>query len=361
MNTIAWIGFSQGLFAAILMFTKKESSVSDKILSGWLFLLGFEFLTCGLDYEIYGQPLLSSSFLLFNPALYLYVKSLTKAGFRLRLIQLLHLLPFIIFEVTAYILKEPLSLLSYFNKEGNFTYRIIFGTATIISWSVYNPLSLLLVHKHRISLQNEISNIEKNEKLGWLLGVSIFYVVYCILAFILTIFVYGTSLNPLTPHIYNYSVLLFIIYVLSFYGLRQQQLKPDFQQKKIEEHYKNSQMSAEKRLEICRKVTTYIEQKHAFLNPELNMDMLSEATKIPKHQITEALNTETGNNFFRFVNTYRVEAVKKMLADPKNRYSVEAVGFECGFASKSSYYAVFKKFTGHTPFEYRSKMLQNKV
>ena len=354
MNTLAWIGFSQGLFAAVLMFTKKESSVSDKILSGWLFLLGFEFLTCGLDYEIYGQPLLSSSFLLFNPALYLYVKSLTKACFRLHYIQLLHLLPFIVFEITAYILKEPLSLQSYFNNEGNFIYRMFFASATIISWTVYNPLSLIMVHKHRISLQNEKSNIDKNEKLGWLLGISIFYVIYCILAFILTFFVYEADINPLTPHIYNYSVLLIIIFVLSFYGLHQQEIKTDFQQKSNGVHYRNSLMTPEKRREICGKVKAFIEQKKAYLDPELNMDILSTAIKIPKYQITEALNTETGKNFFRYINAYRVEAVKKMLANPKNKYSVEAVGYECGFASKSSFYNVFKNLTGQTPFEYRS-------
>lgn len=357
MNTIAWIGFSQGLFAAILMFTKKESSISDKILSGWLFLLGFEFLTCGLDYEIYGQPMLSSSFLLFNPALYIYVKSLTRASFRLHYVDLLHLLPFILFEIAAYVLGEPLSLQSYFHSQGNFIYRMLFAAATIISWSVYNPLSLVLVHRHRISLQNEKSNIEKNENLGWLLALSVFYVAYCVLAFILTVFVYGASLHPLTPHIYNYSVLLFVIYVLSFYGLHQQNIKTGFHQKTNGEHYKNPQLTPEKRREICNKITAYIEQKQAYLNPELNMDMLSAAIKIPKYQITEALNTEIGKNFFRFVNAYRIEAVKKMLADPKNNFSVEAVGYDCGFASKSSFYTVFKNLTGQTPFEYRSSKI----
>ena len=102
MNTIAWIGFSQSLFAAILMFTKKERSLSDKILSGWLILLSIEFLTCGLDYELFSQPLLSSSFLLFNPALYLYISSLTRPSFRLKWLQLFHLLPFVVFELYAY-------------------------------------------------------------------------------------------------------------------------------------------------------------------------------------------------------------------------------------------------------------------
>ncbi len=358
MNTIAWIGFAQGLFAAILMFTKKESSVSDKILSAWLFLLGFEFLTCGLDYEISGQPLLSSSFLLFNPAFYLYVKSLTKTNFKLHFVQLFHLFPFLAFELSAYILHEPLSLQLFFHKEGNFVYRMLFGTATIISWLVYNPLSLILVHQHRVNLKNEKSNIEKNETLGWLLGLSIFYVVYCIVAFILTFFVYDTNLNPLTPHIYNYSVLLFILYVLSFYGLRQMQINiPFMEQKIVEKQYKKPQLSPEKRDYICKMVTVFFESEKVYLNPELNMDMLSTKLKIPKHQITEAINMNIGKNFFQFVNSFRVEAVKKMLANPKNKFSVEAVGFECGFSSKSSFYSVFKSSTGLTPFEYRNKQL----
>ena len=120
-------------------------------------------------------------------------------------------------------------------------------------------------------------------------------------------------------------------------------------------------MTQEKRREICGKVKAFIEQKKAYLDPELNMDILSTAIKIPKYQITEALNTETGNNFFRYINAYRVEGVKKMLADPKNKYSVEAVGYECGFASKSSFYNVFKSFTGMTPFEFRNQQLKSRI
>ena len=208
MKTLIWIGFCQSLFAAILMFTKKESSVSDKILSGWLILLSADFLSCGLNYEIFSKPLLSSSFLLFNPALYLYVKSLTRPKFTLKWIQVLHLLPFIAFEIYAYIIKQSFSLDTFFVKDDNYIFRLIFGSATIISWLVYNPLSLILVHKHRMHLRNELSNIEKNENLGWVLAVAIFYVVYCILAFLITVIVFYANLNPLTPHIYNYITLL---------------------------------------------------------------------------------------------------------------------------------------------------------
>ncbi len=357
MNTIAWIGFCQGLFAAILMFTKKESSVSDKILSGWLTLLSIEFMTCGLDYEIFGVPLLSSSFLLFNPALYLYVSSLTLPNFKIKPTQLLHLLPFLVFEITAYIIQEPFSLNDFYVQDKYFIYRMIFSTATFISWFVYNPLSLILVHKYRMHLKNEKSNIDKNENLGWVLGVAIYYVVYCIFAFLITIFVYTVAYNPLTPHIFNYTMLLSLIFVLSFYGLHQQVILTKLPLNKILIPYKNSTLSIEKKEFISKKIFSYFENKKAYLNPDLDMEMLSTDLKIPKYQITEVLNTEIGKNFFQFVNSYRVEAVKKMLTDSKNKFSIEAIGYDCGFSSKSSFYTVFKNITGKTPIEYRNSYI----
>ena len=354
MSTIAWIGFCQGLFAAILMFTKKNSSLPDKILSGWLILLSVDFLSCALNYEIFNRPLLISSFLLFNPALYLYINSLTRQKFRLKWIQLLHLFPFVFFGTYTYVIKEPFLLDTFFVKDEYYLFRLIFGLANIVSWSVYNPLSLILVHKHRLHLQNELSNIEKNESLGWVLAVAIFYVVYCVFAFSISIATFFADFNPLTPHIYNYSTLLVLIYIMSFYGLRQKAVSKHLLIAEQPVPYKNSNLSAEKKESIKQKIISYFEKEKAYLNPDLNMNVLSAALKIPKYQITEVLNTEIGNNFFQFVNYYRVEAVKKMLSDPKNKFSIEAIGYDCGFSSKSSFYTVFKNITGETPISYRN-------
>ncbi len=356
MKTLIWIGFCQSLFAAILMFTKKDRSLSDKILSGWLILLSADFLSCGLNYEIFIKPLLSSSFLLFNPALYLYIKSLTRPKFRLKWIQVLHLLPFIAFEIYAYIIKQSFSLDTFFVKDDNYIFRLIFGAATIVSWLIYNPLSLILVHKHRMHLRNELSNIEKNENLGWVLAVAIFYVVYCILAFLITVIAFYSNLNPLTPHIYNYITLLVLIYVMSFYGLRQKVVSKQLLASESVIHYRNSTLNLESKDKIKQKIFNYFEKEKAYLNPDLSMDVLSDSLKIPKYQLTEVLNIEIGKNFFQFVNFYRVEAVKRMLTDPHNKYSIEAIGYDCGFSSKSSFYTVFKSMTGETPVAFRNSL-----
>lgn len=358
MYTIAWIGFSQSLFAAINMFTKKNNALPDRILSGWLMLLAIEFLTCGIDYQLFGKPLLSSSFLLFNPALFVYISSLTRKKFKLSPYQLLHLLPFIFFETYAYITLQPFEMDTFFIHDKHYFFRIFFATATIVSWIVYNLMSIYYVHRYRKYLQSEWSTIEKGENLGWVLVVLIFYVVYCSFAFGIASITYFANFNPLTPHIYNYVMLLFLVFVISFYGLRQNVVVKQLPEPAESIPYKNSLLSAETKNEIRQKLIDYTEREKIYLNSDLNMDLLSVKLGFPKYQITEVLNADIGKSFFQFINSYRVEAVKKMLSDPHNKYSIEAVGYDCGFASKSSFYTVFKKFTDETPFAYRNRMLK---
>ena len=59
-------------------------------------------------------------------------------------------------------------------------------------------------------------------------------------------------------------------------------------------------------------------------------------------------------NFYDFVNDYRVEEIKQKLADPaQNQYTLNALAFDCGFNSKSTFNELFKKNTGKTPKEYK--------
>jgi AraC-like DNA-binding protein len=356
MEIIAWVGFSQGMFAALLISAKRENSLSDKILSGWLVLIAFEFLTCALDYRIFGKPLLSSSFLLFNPAFYLYVDSLTNKNFRLRWIQLLHLVPFFAFEISAYIIKETISFNTFFRADTTLGFRITFGVVNILSWVVYNIIAGIRVVKHRKNLENEFSSIEKNVRIGWLIFVIVFYNAYCLGAYIIGITEVFHSTDILVTYIYNYAAMLFLVYALGFYGLGQKSIYLPVAAEDIPVKYKSSVLSAHKKKEIKERILHYFENEKPYLNPDLNMDMLSSALSVPKHQLTEVLNTVIGKNFFKFVNSYRIEAVKKMLADGKNKYSIEAIGYECGFSSKSSFFTVFKNFTGQTPTEYRNSL-----
>ncbi|HNQ68242.1 MAG TPA: helix-turn-helix domain-containing protein [Bacteroidales bacterium] len=356
METIVWVGFSQSIFAAILIAAKKNIQIQDKILSAWLFLLAIEFLTCAIDIHFWNTPLLSSTFLLFNPAFFLYIKSLTKPEFKLKYIHLLHLAPFLIFESMVYILKEKLNLDNFFVSDSNQWFRFTFSIASIISWIIYNFLSSKMVFYHRKKLENEFSNIESNRNLKWILFLVVFYNLYCGAAILVGVVIVSVPETTITQYIFNYSALLLLIYILGFYGLRQQKIfYPEIEIPTRKQKYQNSLLTDRRKTIIKNAVLKYIETEKAYLNPDLNMSVLSEKLQIPKHNITEVLNVELGKNFFRLINEYRIEEVKKQLSDPKNNYSIEAIGYECGFNSKSAFFTVFKNLTGMTPNMYKER------
>jgi AraC-like DNA-binding protein len=361
MEVIAWIGLSQALFTGLLTLTKGEKSISDRLLSAWLFLLAIEFLTFGLESEIYPNFIfLTNSFLLFNPALYLYTCSLTKPNFKLKWLHLIHLEPYLFFKITAWIIKEPQSLETFFSNDGTLWYRLLFAISGIVSWAVYITITSMVLTRHRRLLQNEFSSIDLFKRVGWIHFIVIFYTLYCFSTLIWGLFnVIVFDTRSIT--IFNYSVLLFFIYIFGFYGLKQRDIFNRAEIKNEENGKPTVQLlSTETSNKIKQRLLSYFETDKPYLNPELSMTLLSEKLNIQKHHLTETLNSNMGKNFFHFVNEYRVEEVKKQLSNPKNPYSIEAIGYECGFNSKSTFFSVFKSMTGHTPMEYKIQITNNK-
>ncbi len=360
METIAWIGVSVSIFSAVLVMNKKQGSSSDKILAAWLWLLAVEFTTLGIDYRLLGKPLLSAAFLLLNPAFYLYVASLVKPDFRLRSVQLLHLLPFLLIESYAYIANRHFSVEAYFSGESLSWYGAVFSLSTFVSWISYNSASIDLVITHRKKLFNELSNIEKSQSLGWLLFMVSFYNIYCLVTVITSLLAFAVKVDFIIPHAINYSFLLALVYALGFYGLRQQTIL-------LKEHLpdayrqKTLNLPAEKIEYIQKKLLDHFDNKKPYLNPTLSMQILSEELEIPKHQLTAVMNASLGKNFYQFVNEYRIEEVKTRLAREGELYSIEAIGYDCGFNSKSSFFTVFKQIAGMTPMQYREEILKNNL
>ena len=68
------------------------------------------------------------------------------------------------------------------------------------------------------------------------------------------------------------------------------------------------------------------------------------------------LNTSLNQNFYDFINTYRVSEVKRRLDEGEaENFSILGIAEECGFNSKASFNRVFKKITGTTPTGYMKR------
>ena len=108
--------------------------------------------------------------------------------------------------------------------------------------------------------------------------------------------------------------------------------------------------------EIITGILALMEKEKLYTETELTLKQLADKLQYPTYQVSQAINEGLGKNFYDLINSYRVEEAKRLLTDPKNEnYTILSVGFEAGFNSKTTFNTVFKKFTGVTPTEFRSK------
>ena len=77
--------------------------------------------------------------------------------------------------------------------------------------------------------------------------------------------------------------------------------------------------------------------------------------------LSTVINSEIGCTFFDFVNKYRIAEVKKRLADESSiNQTIMVIAYECGFNTKSSFNAIFRKFEKVTPTEFRKGSILKK-
>ena len=117
--------------------------------------------------------------------------------------------------------------------------------------------------------------------------------------------------------------------------------------------YAKSGLGQEELQRYAEAMDHLMQTNHLYLNPELSLAEVSEALNIPRHHLTQALNTVTGKNFYTYINELRVKRFMEAVIDPKNRdFTFLSIAFDCGFNSKSTFNSVFKRITGFTPSEY---------
>jgi AraC-like DNA-binding protein len=96
-----------------------------------------------------------------------------------------------------------------------------------------------------------------------------------------------------------------------------------------------------------------------FLDSELTLTKLSELTDIQHHHLSQVINANLGRNFYDFINHYRVETAKELLADPqKPREAITDIAMAAGFNNKNSFYKAFRNQFDMTPAEYRRQALR---
>ncbi len=108
---------------------------------------------------------------------------------------------------------------------------------------------------------------------------------------------------------------------------------------------------------ISEKLENIMNDKSLYKNPNLNLQDLSKEINISSHQLSQFLNNNLGKNFTSFVNEFRINEACRIITS-SDKLTLESVGYDVGFNSKSTFFAAFKKHTGTTPLNYQLQALQ---
>lgn len=342
------IFFGLSIFIALILWHQKTTyKYANRILT--VLLAAFAITTLNTILILTGyhrmfpyyQDISNASLLTIGPTLYLFIKvrisPLTKWKIAV------HYLPFL-----AYTLAVVFLYLTG-NFEAKETADVLTFLTLIIQLVTYITISFVLLNKYAREVKENFSNIEKHD-IGWI------KVVLSII--LLTLFIrlamagYSFAFQDVIDLIGLNLTLIFAI-VTCYLGYKIFKNPELFVQLPS---YSTSKLSSEDLKQNIRKLEEVIEAQALYRNSKLTISDLAEAAGLQSREVSQTLNQELNQNFFDYINGFRVGDLKTRLQNPENKpYKLQALMNESGFQSPSVAYTAFRKVTGTTPAQFRKQ------
>ncbi|MGH7495034.1 MAG: helix-turn-helix domain-containing protein [bacterium] len=358
----------QGLFlAAVLLTHRRGNRRANCVLAVLIFLFALRLVeTVGYWTKyLYTFPhfwLSTASFsFLFGPLLYFYAKFLTGKNLEPRRKDVWHLLPFffhLAWLIPFYRLPQKIKLgimekyIAVENPQMEWPYFILF-LAQISQMLYYTWLTLRLIKERTISLKENSLALEYIN-LIWLKRLTRGFgaCVWLTLLYMLALqggLPYSRAIDALV--LLSQAVL---IYGISYVALRQPEIFSGAFALKNAPKYEKSTLTPARATAYVSKLLHVMENEKLFARSELKLQDLAHKMDVSPHHLSQIINEKLGQNFFDFVNHYRVAEAQKLLADPqKQHFTILSLALEVGFNNKASFNTAFKKYTGMTPSQFR--------
>lgn len=106
--------------------------------------------------------------------------------------------------------------------------------------------------------------------------------------------------------------------------------------------------------EHIAKLEHAITEQCIYLNDALTLEQLANALDLTPRAVSKVINQHYKQNFFEFINYYRVEKAKALVIHQPDMPMLDVMA-EAGFSSKSAFNRFFKKYTELTPTQYRQQ------
>jgi AraC-like DNA-binding protein len=113
-------------------------------------------------------------------------------------------------------------------------------------------------------------------------------------------------------------------------------------------------------METVKLIQQYMVDRKPYLNHLLTIDNLANQLNIAPRTLSQIINRHFLQNFFEFINQYRIDESKILLVSEEHKKSTMLEVMDlAGFNSKATFNTFFKKIVGLTPTQYRKQQLQS--
>lgn len=358
--------FQAFLFALYLLLSPVTKSKSSIYIAIFLILLG---LNMAVNYLIYYlNPIspnlsifLNTTFFLMPASLYLYNKSSLQPRFKLKVIDILHFLPFIIVNIvlipSVYLenLKENPATTDFHYALQKMLYLLFYA---LIFY--YQALSFIFLRRSKKLYLENYSNTNIR-RYRYLYTLNILFTVLFLVSASKNLLILGLGTTDIeyASVIIKFSLLVFFCWI-TYNGLHSPELfRGDAEpihtiEEMLNENVQKSGALNNNAEQSIDKVSKFMIETEAFLDPTLSLNSLARQTNTPPRELSLLINHNLNKHFFDYVNEFRIEKAKSLLANPDEKdLTILEILYSVGFNSKSSFNTAFKKLCGVTPTQYR--------
>lgn len=363
-TTIISVFCVQILILCLLLVRKRENRLRNRLLALVLFFTMLNVANLSVSYILYLRnweayfPSYNVKLLLgLGPALFLYSKSLLTPSFTWRKGYYLHFIPVgleFIYHRSDWFEKGVIGILQHPSNAYEWLYFSILYTSftSLIGYALITLRQVWLSYG-RPGLK---LTLQERETFQWLLRsvvlVIVFFGAWYVIRGIDVYFFRGAYRT------YYYFPMFTVLSVhMIWLGFRAFHRYPTPILKvaalEVEERTSCYQQEVQNYQDLIERLERLMENKKLYLDSDLSLSLLAKEIALSPRAVSKAINLCRGKNFHAFINHYRIEEFKHRIQAPNAKeLTLLAHAYASGFASKSTFNAVFKKYNSLTPRQY---------
>lgn len=117
--------------------------------------------------------------------------------------------------------------------------------------------------------------------------------------------------------------------------------------------YSGSSLNKDSQQELFGRLERLMQNDQVYKNSLFTREKMAELLGTNRTYLSQTINEQTGLTFTHYMNKYRIEEARGILADPQDDTPIKAIAADLGFSSVTTFYTLFKAVVQMSPDQYR--------